>query len=230
MERTKPLRELVIRAGGLVPKSYLYASTLTRESVRRDQEEKLRSLVERESREVLSPNSLRSSISVTSAAGSDSQVELRRAYIAELSKVRPDGRVVLQLKPTSTVNEDVPNFSLEDGDHFFVPTTPNTVEVLGTVYNQGALRYLQGARAREYLNAAGGPTRDGDSRREFILRADGSVISRQSLAGLERLRLYPGDALIMPAKLRTGFSITDIIGYSQFASTFALLAVALRGN
>ena len=206
------LRELVIRAGGLVPKAYLYASRLTRESVRRDQEEKLRALVERESREVLSPNSLRASALPTTGAAPDTQVELRKAYIAELSKVQPDGRVVLQLSPSSTKNDDVPNFALEDGDHFFVPTTPNTVEVLGTVYNQGALRYLQGARAREYLNAAGGPTRDGDSRREFIMRADGTVVSLQSLAGQERLHLYSGDSFLVHAKLRSSFSIADVIG------------------
>jgi hypothetical protein len=153
---------------------------------------------------------------------------VRKAYIAELSKVQPTGRVVLQLKPNAAVLDDVPEFQLEDGDHFFVPATPNTVDVLGSVYNEGALRFLQGQHAAEYLDAAGGATRDGDRNREFIIRADGTIVSKQKVHGLERLKMYPGDAVVIPPKLKAGYSGYDFLNLTQIISAFALSAVAIK--
>ena len=75
--------------------------------------------------------------------------------------------------------EDIPYFTLEDGDAFYVPPTENTVEVSGAVYNESAYRYERGKRARAYLNDAGGPTRNADTKRAFVIHADGSVLSRQ---------------------------------------------------
>ena len=221
--QNETLRELVQRAGGLVPHAYLYAARLTRDSVRAQQDAELKSLIAQESQEVLSPANQRS---VVGTAPPD--LELRKAYIAQLSSIHPDGRVVLQLQPDAHAVEDVPEFALQDGDHFYVPTTPNTVDVIGSVYNQGTLRFLPGAKMREYLDAAGGATRDSDRRREFIIRADGTLVSRQAVAGLEKLKIFPGDAIAVPVKLRAGSSAVDLINLTSVLSTFALTAVAIK--
>ena len=221
--QNETLRELVQRAGGLVPHAYLYAARLTRDSVRAQQEAELKSLVAQESQEILSPANQHSAVGTAAP-----DLELRKAYIAQLGNVHPDGRVVLQLKPDAHTAEDVPDFALQDGDHFYVPTTPNTVDVVGSVYNQGALRFLSGANARKYLNAAGGATRDADRHREFIIRADGTLVSRQAVSSLERVTIFPGDAIAVPAKLRAGGNALDLLNLSSVLSTFALTAVAIK--
>ncbi len=226
VEDGETLRDAVRRAGGLMPHAYLYASELTRESVRLEQEQRLHELAERIGREALSPAN-RGGLSDKSDVGS-SDLALRQAYLAKLNDIHPTGRIVLGLKPGGSTIDDVPKFRLQDGDHYFVPALPNTVDVLGNVYNQGAMRYVAGQHAGLYLDAAGGATRDGDRRREFILRADGTLVSRQQVARLERLEIYPGDAVIVPPQLRLRSNGAVWIGAAQILSSFALSSLAIR--
>jgi polysaccharide export outer membrane protein len=221
------LRDLVVQAGGFGPHAYLYAAQLTRESVRIEQEVRLHEFVERINREVLSPAN-ESHAGSGDKAGAAAELALRQAYIAKLGEIHPTGRVVLRLQPSASRIDDVPEFAVEDGDHFSVPATPNTIDVLGDVYNQGALRYLPGQRARTYLDAAGGATRDGDEKREFVIRADGTLVSRQAVHGLQQLQLYPGDAVIVPPRLRASWNLFDFTNIAQMVSSFALSALAIK--
>ena len=124
---------------------------------------------------------------------------------------------------------------MEDGDSFYIPPRLGTVQVTGEVYNENALRYQVNKRLSAYLNDAGGPTRTADVKRIFLIRADGTVVSRQSrgnhwAGNFENIALMPGDAIIVPPKVRTpgGFMeklplITQII--SQTAMTGAVLSL-----
>ena len=49
----------------------------------------------------------------------------------------------------------------------------------------------------DYLHRAGGPDRQADKKRAFILRADGSVVSEQ-YADVKRAPVFPGDTIIVP--------------------------------
>ena len=62
--------------------------------------------------------------------------------------------------------------------------------------------------AGDYLRTAGGPNRNADKRQIFIIRADGSVVSRQYLDHtlwtddkFEREVMYPGDTIVVPEQL-----------------------------
>ena len=68
---------------------------------------------------------------------------------------------------------------MEDGDRFIVPPVPATVNVVGAVYDQNSFLFAPGKRASVYLQLAGGPNRDADRKHEFIIRADGEVVSRR---------------------------------------------------
>jgi protein involved in polysaccharide export with SLBB domain len=136
------------------------------------------------------------------------------------------------MKPESAGVADVPDFPLEDGDAFYVPPRPNTVQVAGAVYNSNAFRYKSGERLITYLNDAGGATRDADTKRIFVIRADGTVVSRQSRnmhshGSYEDLRLLPGDTVVVPEKLRVSSAMNQFLQTTQFMSQLALTAAAL---
>ena len=227
---TETLRDLIRRAGGLAPHAYLYASRFTRESVRAEQEDQLQRLLQRERTQAFSPSNIVTSRS--SAGGgeqtSGSELDLRRAYLAELATVHATGRVVLALKPESRTIEDVPEFELQDADHFFVPALPNTVSVVGSVYNPGALRYVDHGRVKRYLNAAGGPEREADPNREFILRADGSLISHARIGNFDRQVIYPGDSIVVPANFKGRKAPIDFLDLTTALGSLALTAVAVK--
>ncbi len=234
--RVKPgdkLRDAVRQAGGLTPHSYLYASQLLRVSTRRVQEEQLRRSTEQMQRE-LSASVANNSLPAANKEADQMQLSLRQSMIARISAIAPTGRVVLEMKPEANTLDDIPDFTLEDGDRFYIPPKLSTVQVSGAVYNENAFRFQEHKLTTAYLADAGGATRDADVKRMFLVRADGTVVSRQRRGqhhqpSFEKAALLPGDAIVIPVRLNAGQGwkrLEEITGIlSQSALTAASLAV-----
>ena len=223
------LRNIVQEAGGLTPHSYLYASVLTRISTRLAQEEQLRQATAQMQRELAAKFA-----NATPQTGVDqpAQLAMQQAALARLTSIAPSGRVVLDMKPEAAALAEIPGLVLEDGDTFYIPPRMSTVQVEGTVYNANAFRYEPGKRLIAYLNDAGGATREADQKRIFVIRADGTVVSRQSRTMLshgkyENLRLLPGDAIIVPEKLRVSSALNNLMQAINFASQTAVTAASV---
>ena len=202
------LRNVVERAGGLTPHSYLYASELTRVSTRQAEEQQLQVSIAQMQRELTARYAAAPSTPSMSAADQQTQMSTQQSAIAQLAAVKPTGRIVLDMKPGASTVADIPSFPLEDGDSYYIPPRLSTVQVAGAVYNENAFRYQPRKHLSAYLNDAGGPTRQADARRIFLVRADGTVISRQSHGqfwhtDFESTVLLPGDAIIVPSKMKS---------------------------
>jgi protein involved in polysaccharide export with SLBB domain len=227
------LRELVERAGGLTPEAYLYGSSFTRESTRRQQQTQLDEYTDDLERDIERAATTRSTsaVSVQEAATIEATLESQRSLVAKLRLVRADGRIVLDITPGSTGLESIPDLPLEDGDSFVVPARPSNVKVVGAVYDQNAFLFKSSRMARDYLELAGGISRSGDSRHTFIIRADGSVVSRNSRSargGLERLSMNPGDTLVVPENLEKNTLLRGLTDWSAVLGQFGLGAAAIN--
>jgi polysaccharide biosynthesis/export protein len=225
------LQDAVRLSGGLTSHSYLYASRFTRTSVKHAEEDQLRQSSEQMQRDLMARYVRATPTQGQTGADQEAELTRQRAAIAELSSIKPTGRVVLQIQPTAAALEDIPVLPLEDGDTFYVPPRLSTVQVAGAVYNANAFRFQPGMRLSDYLNSAGGPTREADKKRVFVIRADGAVISKQASGShfrgrFENLKLLPGDAIVVPQKLRGPGSkaLQDTV---QIISQSALTAAAL---
>jgi polysaccharide export outer membrane protein len=226
------LRDAVEQAGGLTPHSYLYASILTRVSVRQAQEKQLQQSAELMQRELTSKFANATPQAGQTGADQQAQLAMQQSALARITSIKPTGRVVLDMKPRFSTIADIPDFTLEDGDTFYIPPQLSTVQVAGAVYNANAFRYEPGKRLIAYLNDAGGATREADQKRVFVVRADGTVVSRQSRnshshESYNNLKLLPGDAIVVPEKMRVSSTMNDFLQYTQFASQLALTAAAL---
>jgi len=229
------LRELVQRAGGLSPDAYLYGSEFTRESSRVAQQARIDEYVQNLELQITRGSLAVAASPVASAqdlaSGSAAQAS-GRELITRLRQIRASGRIVLEFNATNTGQNMVPDIALEDGDRFIVPPVPATVNVVGAVYDQNSFLFKSERRSGAYLHLAGGPNRDADKKHVFIIRADGSVVSREAANGLwgntfEQLRMNPGDTIVMPEK---GFNVSGLRGfleYSQLFSQFALGAASI---
>jgi polysaccharide export outer membrane protein len=114
-----------------------------------------------------------------------------------------------------------------------IPAKPITVSIVGSVYNQNAFLYRDGSALREYLDQAGGSTREADRDRLFVIRADGSVISKQMhrsiwAGNFGSLKVMPGDTVVVPQRFRTGSTLRAVRDWTQIFSQFALGAAALK--
>jgi polysaccharide biosynthesis/export protein len=231
------LRHLLIRAGGFTPDAYLYASEFTRESVRRGERERLLEYADVLESEISARSSKLSASALTErdAAAAQESAAQARATLARLRQAQPSGRLVFQLKPETKDINALPDLQLEDGDRFVVPKEPASVSVQGQVYNANAFVYQKGKRVKDYLYLAGGENRDADKKHEFILRADGSVMSHQyggpnalfTDSGFENLAMLPGDTIIVPPNVQKGSAMRTFLDLATIFQGFGLGVAAI---
>ncbi len=228
------LQQLVVRAGGMTPGAYLFGSEFTRESTRVLQQQRIDEYVQTleldtQRGAVASANS---SVSAQDVASSNAAIESSRELLSRLHQLRATGRIVLQINPNSTGIGSLPDLQLEDGDVFTVPPKPATVNVVGSVYDQNSLLFTGNQRVGEFLKMAGGPNRNADKKHIFIIRADGSVISRTTNSGLwgntfESTKMYAGDTIVVPEKIFKPTVLRGVLDWSQLFSQLALGAAAI---
>ena len=233
VEPGETLRQLVARIGGLTPNAYLFGAEFTRESTRVMQQKKIDESIDRLARNV-ERNAAAKSQNVSEredTASIKAQLDSQRALVARLREVKATGRIVLEINPDKQRLQDLPDLVLEDGDRFYVPSAHSTVSVIGEVYNQNAYIYKPGKRISDYLALAGGPTKDADTGSIYVLRADGSVISKQQsswLSGFNGDRLNPGDTVVVPEQLDKTKWVTELKDWTQIVYQLGLGAAAIH--
>ncbi len=228
------LRQLIERAGGLSPSAYLYGSEFTRESTRVLQQQRIDEYVQNLELEIQrgAIAGVASSVSAQDVASANAASTSSRELLNRLHQLRATGRVVLQVHPDSTGIDSLPDLSLEDGDVFMVPPAPATVNVVGAVYDQNSFMYIANRRVGDYLKMAGGPGRDADKKHIFIIRADGSVLSKTATNGVwgntfESAHMNPGDTVIVPEKTFRPTALRGLLDWSQLFSQLALGVAAI---
>lgn len=229
------LRDVVRRAGGLTPNAYLYGSEFLRESTQRLQQARLDEYVDDMERDiqVSAANAAGSIVNPTGASALGTSIQSQRDLITTLRKMRATGRIVLNLTANSHGVDALPLLPLQDGDRFSVPVMPATVSVVGAVYDQNSFIYKRGDRVRDYLRTAGGGTRNADTHHEFVIRADGSVLSKPMAGGtlfaggFADKFAYPGDTVVVPDNVNKTGLLRGLTDYSAVLSQFGLGIAAL---
>lgn len=231
------LQELVRQAGGFTPDAYLYGSEFTRVSTRVLQQERINQYVQQLGLEIqrgtLAAASSAAAASGNLASTAAAATQNEQSLIADLQKIKATGRIVLSLKPGSHGIDALPDIPLQDGDAFIVPSEPSTINVVGAVYDQNSFLYARGRRAGDYLHLAGGESRDADRKHIFIIRADGSVVSRQMTSGIfgndfMSLPMHPGDTIVVPEKTFKPSALQGLLQYTQLFSNLALGAASVN--
>jgi protein involved in polysaccharide export with SLBB domain len=224
------LRDIVQKAGGLTPDAYLYGSVFSRNSTQIEQQRRINEYVQKLEMQIqsqslgVSASAISSDKDLASAAASQ---KVEQDLISQLRQVQATGRIVLEFKHESVSLESIPALKLENGDSFLIPAVPSTVNVVGAVNNQSAFLYQKVRRVSSYLRLAGGPRRGADSRHSFLIRADGSVVSRSDVKspwgnGFNDLMVNPGDTIVVPEKT---FNPTAMRGLMDTVGIFSDLAI-----
>ena len=227
------LRHLIARVGGLTPQAYLYGSEFMRESTREDQQKRLDEYINDLEQSIERTAGAQRSLSGDEAVAERQTLEGQRRLLDKLRQMRATGRIVLELKPTADDVSKLPDLPLEDGDRLLVPFKPATVNVIGSVYNSNSFIFRPGKTVGDYMRLSGGPTKNGDKGRSFIIRADGTTLSGHGHSGLfvnsfEQARLMPGDTVVVPEKLDKGAVLRGFKDWTQIISTFVIGAAAAK--
>jgi len=235
------LPQLLQRIGGLTPNAYLFGTELTRESVRRRQQENLDVLIRRlEAQTQAQTSNVAANLGSTSAEQAQLVLQQQRAQlqsqIARLRTMRSNGRMALELDTKSRELAALPAVPLEDGDRVVVPAIPGYVAAFGSVNNENVFIYKPGKTVGDVMKTAG-LTEDAEPDQAFVLRADGTIVARRDRggffgSGFESLEMMPGDTLVVPAQVdresRYNFITRALKDWTQIFSNFGLGVAAIK--
>ena len=124
-----------------------------------------------------------------------------QSLLGQLQDVKPVGRLVIDLD--AVIAKQIgsrDDIILRDGDELIVPKIKQEVAVIGEVQNSTAHLYRAGVTRDQYVALSGGLTNRADSKRTYVVRADGSVVAGRGgwLGGKDDLRIQPGDTIVVP--------------------------------
>ena len=230
------LISVVERAGGLTDEAYPFGAVFLRSSVKEVQRERLKEYVSKLEQDIYAMSAL-SAETITDkeqAAALAQSLASKRELLEKLRTAEPTGRMVIDLREVLVLPSSQYNFELRPEDRLIVKKRPDSVNVLGEVYNPTALFAEKGKNVGYYLNLVGGPTENAEDDEIYIVKANGSVISksqegffglvswdsaknRWTLGGFDSIKLDPGDTVIVPRRvekfpwLRVVKDITQIV-------------------
>jgi len=235
------LSSVIERAGGFTENAYLAGAKFTRESVRETQQKRMDEVIARAEQEILKKQG-----ELAALAASKEELEATKASLDGLQKgldklksAKAEGRMVLQLAQLPEFTKSDYNLELMGGDELLVPKTPSEVTVLGQVYNPTSLVYMRGKNADYYLNKSGGATRDAEENDMYIVKADGTVVSRQQsslgfnwnddtkswyFGSFLSTQMQPGDTLVVPQKMERIAWMREIKDIASILGNIALTA------
>ena len=200
------LSQIYARAGGLTSNGYPLAGILTRESVRKIEQEALnRSRAELS--EILSS-------AVTSGYLNQNSTDLIGliGLMTSLDEAEGIGRLVTELNPNIVETNPSLDIELHDGDSIYIPKLLNTVTIVGQVLNPVSVPHKVGKKFDYYIGLAGGQKKEADKSKIYALQPNGVSLRRKSALQLqlpilpfmpfEKDNILPGATIVVPRKAR----------------------------
>lgn len=194
-QRGETIQDLIERAGGLTQFAYAQGAVFSRESLRRQEEERLK-LLNLQLKQEIGNLALRRQNS--SATYTTSPTEAM-AIADELASTEAIGRLVINLPEALAGNANA-DIIVEKGDKLYVPARQPIISVMGEVQFSSNHTFTPGMNIEDYISSAGGTKKQADTDRIYVVRADGSVMLPNNSFWFSRKSnpLEPGDTIIVP--------------------------------
>ncbi len=222
------LSSVLKRAGGFRPGAYPTGAVLLRNQVRELEEKSRAELIHQ--LETTPPGArLSSSVSGPEEIGAIQLIMAQQKQVVQqLKNQPPTGRLVIKISSDIAAWENTPaDIELRAGDVLTIPKKPSFVLVSGQVYNAAALTFVPGKTAGWYLSHAGGPTSMANKKEIFVIRANGSVVGRDSggwyNGSVLEAKMQPGDIVVVPQKILGGSNVwRNMLATAQIAANIAI--------
>lgn len=191
IRRGESLQELIKRVGGFTDFADTEASLFTREKLKQMELQNLIKVSESLRMEIASK-------SLAQSNGNSLNYDQARKLLADLTKVTPVGRLVVDIPRVVAKNDT--DILLENGDILYVPTKQDSINVVGQVQVATSHIYQPGLTAEDYIQLSGGMKNQADDERIYVIKANGSVQIPDSgnWFAANKSQLRPGDTVVVP--------------------------------
>jgi protein involved in polysaccharide export with SLBB domain len=199
IRRGETMRSVLERAGGLTALAFPDGAIFTRRELREREQQQINQLTERLQSD-LATTAIQLSQGAQSAQNAQS-VASAQGLLGQLKSSKALGRLVIDLD--GVLQGSIGSKSdilLRDGDELVIPRLRQEVTVLGEVQNGTSHLYRSGLTREDYINLSGGLSRKADKGRIYVVRANGSVVARQSgwFGSGGQVAIQPGDTIVAP--------------------------------
>lgn len=199
------LKSVIERAGGLTRYAFPKGAVFTRKELREREQEEMNQLAERMKVE-LGVLALRAVATTPGGGnsvggGAESALVVGRSLLSQLQAEKAVGRLVINLNGIVRDPADSPyDVVLRDGDELIVPKFEQEVTVIGEVQDATSHLYNPDLSRDDYIRLSGGFTAEGDQKRVYVVRADGSVVANGGSRWFSRsnVEIEPGDTIVVP--------------------------------
>lgn len=199
------LSSVIKRAGGFTEEAFLKGAIFIRKSIIKKEEEGIEKLFFKQKMFLLEEEGKIEEINLPKEEKSGQFERLREKenFIRSFLEQSKKGRLIIRLTKLDEPADSKYDIPLEEGDYLFVPKKPNSVTIIGSVHNPGAILYKKGASINYYLEEVGGITQRADKDEIHIIKADGSAKS----SFLRFKSIEPGDMIVVPETLETKITL-----------------------
>jgi protein involved in polysaccharide export with SLBB domain len=238
IKKGEKLSSLIERTGGFTDMAYVRGAVFIRERIRDLQQRQIDELVERIERELMSFGTaeIATTLSPEDAKIKEAEIRQRGEFVATLKLVKAKGRMAIKIDQPEPLKKTPYDIELEGGDSLDVPSNPQSVQVIGSVYNQTAFVYDKDKDYSDYIDLAGGYTKSADEKNVYLLKADGTAVrpggsilgitwnkssNRWELGGQD---VDPGDTIVVPEELERIVWLRQIKDLTQILYQIAVTA------
>lgn len=213
------LSSVIERAGGFTAEAYPYGAVFLRESVKDIEVERKGEYINRLEQDILTVGALTADTALDSSQASIALQALsaKKELLENLREYEPPGRMVIDVADSVLLPSGDNDLELRPGDRLIIGKRPDSVFIIGEVFNPNAMLYTKGKDVGYYLNLVGGMTDNADKKQVYIVKADGTVVSKKqgkmglftwdssnhrwAFGSFDSMELLPGDTVIVPKKL-----------------------------
>jgi len=193
------LSSIIERAGGGTQKAFLPGAVFTRASAKVSQEKAMAKYLERLQAEVVQERANVQALSLTEGEAKRVGDSLKgKEEVSKLyASIEVPGRIIIKLDDLAALKDSKDDIILEENDALYIPQTPSSVNVIGSVYNSAGIIYEQYKNISYYIDKVGGTTKDANRGETYLIRASGEV-DKNNAWGTE---VRKGDTIVVPAQI-----------------------------
>jgi polysaccharide export outer membrane protein len=229
IEEGEMLADLIDRAGGFTEDAFLYGARFNRKVIARFQKKQFNEMADKLEADIARVGAAPVTVGVEKdLAKQKFAAESLMQLVEKLRRTKPDGRLVIRLMEPEELRKSRYNIILHDGDVLHVPKKPDSILVLGEVYNPTAFLFEKGKNSNDYIKVAGGLTQMANKKAIYVIKADGSVIPSRKGFFRNGVAMGPGDVVVVPEELKllSRFEMTKDI--TQILYQLGLAAAAYK--
>ena len=218
LQSNASLQDLYSIIGSFKSEAFLEGIIFTREVVRERQMEAILKSKDELSRALTSESLKKENANLE-------DIEIARS-LSEDIEPQNLGRIAGNFGPDS---ENIDQTFLSDGDSIFVPKKSNFINVLGEVLNPLAFEFTDNLNIERAIRNAGGLRKDADSKRIYVIKANGMIFRKGRNVFGRDFELQPGDTIIVPKDIVTSNpALNAILPVTNIISDLAFSAAAIE--